>query len=124
MPDANDILATVQGYFDALYDGDVAKFRAVFHPQAQLFSAEAGARDALDFDAYMKRVENRPSPKSRQDPRFDRILSFTISSLTTAHVRIKDALLPNRFVDDLLLVKFDSGWRIVCKVWAYDTAKE
>ncbi|WP_204301731.1 nuclear transport factor 2 family protein [Klebsiella aerogenes] len=30
--------------------------------------------------------------------------------------------MPNRFVDELLLVKFAGGWKIVSKAWAYDTA--
>ena len=49
--DRTQILATVQGYFDALYFGSVDGFRAVFHPQAQLFSSEAGVTTALDLDS-------------------------------------------------------------------------
>ncbi|PZW50478.1 putative lumazine-binding protein [Humitalea rosea] len=114
------VLATVQGYFDALYDGSVEGFRAVFHPQAQLFTSEGGATDAVDLDSYMIRVSGRPAPASRNDPRIDEVLSVAIASPSTAHVRVRDALAPNRFVDDLLLVKFADGWKIVCKAWAFD----
>lgn len=120
MDDQQQIRATVQGYFDALYEGSVETFRKVFHPQAQLFSAEGGSSDALDLDSYMNRVANRAAPASRNDPRHDEIVSVTIASPSTAHVRVRDALLPNRFVDELLLVKFADGWKIVCKAWAYD----
>lgn len=34
----------VQTYLDGLYFGDVEKFRSVFHPQAQLYSATEGRR--------------------------------------------------------------------------------
>lgn len=121
MDEMNAVLKTVQGYFDALYLGSADGFRAVFHPQAQLFSSEGGNTAALGMDAYMERVAGRPAPASRNDPRFDEVVSATLTSPTTAHVRVRDALLPNRFVDDLLLVKFADGWKIVSKAWAYDT---
>jgi hypothetical protein len=113
------ILATVHGYFDALYDGSVDGFRAVFHPEAQLFTAEGGNEAALGMEDYMTRVAGRASPASRHDPRFDEVVGVTQTSATTAHVRVQDALLPNHFVDDLLLVKFGGTWKIVCKTWAY-----
>lgn len=124
MTDLEQVLATVQGYFDALYDGSVEGFRAVFHPQAQLFTAEGGNTAALDFESYMQRVAGRAAPASRNDPRYDAVVSATIASPTTAHVRVRDALLPNRFVDELLLVKFPNGWKIVSKVYAYDSAAQ
>lgn len=120
MDEMKAVLATVQGYFDALYFGSVEGFRAVFHPQAQLFSSEGGNTAALGMDAYMERVAGRPAPAARNDPRHDAVVSATLTSPSTAHVRVRDALLPNRFVDDLLLVKFPDGWKIVCKAWAYD----
>ncbi|MBR0679892.1 nuclear transport factor 2 family protein [Roseomonas eburnea] len=120
--DRDAILATVHGYFDALYEGSVARFREVFHPQAQLFSAEGGVTEALGFEAYMARVAGRPAPASRGDTRHDEVVSLTQPSPTTAHVRVRDALLPNRFVDELLLVRYPQGWRIVSKAWAYDPA--
>ncbi|MBE9606344.1 nuclear transport factor 2 family protein [Acetobacteraceae bacterium H6797] len=116
------VLATVQGYFDALYEGSVEGFRKVFHPQAQLFTSELGTIAALDFDSYMARVADRPAPKASNDPRFDEVVSVTIASPSTAHVRVRDALKPNRYVDELLLVKYPDGWKIVCKAWAFNNA--
>jgi hypothetical protein len=124
MTELEQVLATVQGYFDALYHGSVEGFRAVFHPQAQLFTAEGGNTAALDFESYMQRVAGRVAPASRNDPRHDEVVSATIASPTTAHVRVRDALAPKRFVDELLLVKFPDGWTIVCKSWAYDSAAQ
>lgn len=120
MNEIEAILATVQGYFDALYFGSVEGFRKAFHPQAQLFSSEGGTTAALGMDAYMERVAGRPAPASRNDARHDEVVAVTLTSPSTAHVRVRDALLPNRFVDDLLLVKYADGWKIVCKAWAYD----
>lgn len=122
MTEREQVLAVVQGYFDALYNGSVEGFRAIFHPQAQLFTAEGGNEAALDFESYMQRVAGRVAPASRNDQRFDEVVSATIASPTTAHVRVKDALAPNHFVDELLLVKFADGWKIVCKAYAYNNA--
>ena len=116
------VLATVQGYFDALYDGSVEGFRKVFHPQAQLFTSELDTTAALDMDTYMARVAGRAAPKASNDPRFDEVVSVTIASPSTAHVRVRDALKPNRYVDELLLVKYPDGWKIVCKAWAFNNA--
>lgn len=121
MDDAKAIRATVQRYFDALYHGSVEGFRAAFHPQAQLFSSENGNTAALDLESYMVRVKGRPAPASRQDLRYDEIVSMNVASSSTAHVRVRDALLPNHFIDELLLVKFPDGWKIVCKAWAFDS---
>ncbi|MFG1212038.1 nuclear transport factor 2 family protein [Xanthobacter flavus] len=120
MNEIEDILAVVQGYFDALYFGSVEGFRKTFHPQAQLFSSEGGNTPALGMDAYMERVAERAAPASRNDPRHDEVVAVTLTNHSTAHVRVHDALLPNLFVDDLLLVKYADGWKIVCNAWAYD----
>lgn len=120
MSEVETILATVQGYFDALYEGDVEKFRRVFHAGAQLFTAEDGATEALDLDSYMTRVRNRASPASRGDARLDEVIGVTLASPTTAHVRVRTALGSKRFQDELLLVRYADGWRIACKAWAYD----
>lgn len=121
MSDEAAVRAVVQAYFDALYEGSVAGFRAAFHPQAQLFSAENGVTEALGFEAYMARVAGRAAPASRGDARHDEVVALTLASASTAHVRVRDALLPHRFVDELLLVKYPDGWKIVSKVWAYET---
>ena len=40
--DRSSIEAVVQGYFDALYEGDADKLGAVFHPTADLRWVENG----------------------------------------------------------------------------------
>ncbi|MBB6488905.1 nuclear transport factor 2 family protein [Rhizobium lusitanum] len=115
-----NVRAAVQAYLDALYFGDVEGFRAVFHPQAQLYSATEGKLVNLKLDAYLDLVANRPSPQEKGDIRQDEIISVSIGSPTTAHVRVKDVYLPKKFVDDLTLVQIDGKWQIVSKVWHFD----
>lgn len=111
----------VQTYLDALFLGDVEGFRSVFHPRAQLYSATEGKLVNLDVDAYLGLVANRPSPQQKGDIRQDEIVSISIGSPTTAHVRLKDVYLPKRFLDDLTFVLIDGDWRIVSKVWHFET---
>lgn len=109
----------VQTYLDGLFFGDIEKFRSVFHPRAQLYSATEGRLVNLDLDAYLDLVANRPSPEKKGDIRQDEIISISIGSPTTAHVRLKDVYLPKRFTDDLTFVLIEGDWRIVSKVWHF-----
>ncbi len=123
MPDntvAENVRTAVQSYLDALYFGDVEGFRAVFHPQAQLYSATDGKLVNLNVDAYLDLVANRPSPQEKGDERHDEILSLSVASPTTAHARVKDVYLPKRYIDDLTFVLVDGKWQIVSKVWHFD----
>ena len=107
----------VQDYFDALYDGDVTKFREVFHPACRLFTLSEGKLLTLDYEPYMARVAGRASSASRGDARDDEIVLLTVASPTTAFVRVRDCYLPMHFVTDLSLLKVDGRWRIVSKLW-------
>ncbi len=118
---ADNLHRAVQTYLDALFFGDVEAFRSVFHPLARLYSATEGKLVNLDVDAYLELVANRPSPEQKGDIRQDEIVSISIGSPTTAHVRLRDVYLPKRFLDDLTFVLIDGDWRIVSKVWHFET---
>ncbi len=122
MHEQEALSAVVGRYLDALYDGDIAAFREVLHPEARLFSATEGILVALDREQYLEIVAGRPSPAARRDPRHDEILSVTLGSPTTAHARVKNAYLPKCFTDELTLVRLDGAWRVVAKVWHFDIA--
>ena len=114
------LLEAVQTYFDALYEGDVEKFRAVMHPKVRLYCPTPDPPLEMDLDAYLKLVGGRPSPASRNDPRHDRVLAAVVASPTTAHARVQDAYLPRLFTDDLTFIRGPQGWEIISKVWHYD----
>lgn len=119
--DAVDLLVgSARLYFDALYFGDVDRFRQVMHPLARLFSPTHEDVRALDLDQYCSLVAGRPSPYSRQDPRYDAILSLSVASPMTAHMRVRDAYLPRIFTDDLTFIRTAAGWQIAAKVWYYE----
>lgn len=116
-----EILQVLQHYFDALYDGDIELITRIFHPSARLFSAAEPSFLVMDIPEYVERVRARPSPASRGELRADEIVSLTIASPTTAHARVRELLLPKHFTDELTLVRDEAGWRIVSKVWHFET---
>lgn len=119
-PVRENVLSAAQSYLDAMYFGDVEGFRSVFHPQAQLYCATEGKFVNLNVEAYLDMVANRPSPEKKGDRRQDEIVSISVGSATTAHVRVKDVYLPKKFTDDLTFVLLDGKWQIVSKVWHFE----
>jgi hypothetical protein len=115
-----DIIQLLGKYFDALYNGDADLFAEIFHPKAMLYSAGEPGFLIMDIPNYLERVRNRPSPRSRGDRRADEIVSITIASPTTAHVRVRELLLPKQFIDELTLVCDNRRWLIVSKVWHFE----
>lgn len=118
--DLRALLDSVQMYFDALYEGDTALFRRVLHPKVRLYCPTPDPALEMDLDAYLELVAGRPSPASRNDPRFDRVLAAAVATPTTAHVRVQDAYLPRLFTDDLTFIRDIEGWRVISKIWHYE----
>jgi len=114
------LLEVLHDYFDGLYDGDVDKLTGVFHERVRLFCPTDSELLEMDLPTYLEAVKNRPSPASRQDERFDRVLEVSVPTPTTAHARVQCAYLPKRFTDDLTFVRTPAGWKIIAKVWHYE----
>ena len=94
--DRTAIEAVVQTYLDGLYEGNVEKLAAAFHPTSSLTYEENGELTPLPRDQWLEAVRNRPSPRSRGLSRHDRILQIDQSSTTTAFVKLECAI-PTRF---------------------------
>ena len=62
------IEAVVQTYLDGLYEGDVEKLAAAFHPTSSLTYEENGSLTPLPRDQWLEAVRSRPSPQSRGLP--------------------------------------------------------
>ena len=112
------IEAVVQTYLDGLYEGDVEKLAAAFHPTSSLTYEENGALTPLPRDQWLEAVRNRPSPQSRGLPRHDRILQIDQASPTTAFVKLNCAIPPRFFTDYLSLLKVEGRWQVAQKVFA------
>jgi hypothetical protein len=115
------IEATIQTYFDGLYEGDVDKLGEAFHPFAHLYSVGPdGAAVDLPRADWFAMVRNRPSAASKGDAREDRIVSIDQSGPGTAFVKVQCQLPPRYFTDYLSLVKADGRWQIIAKSFHTD----
>lgn len=123
MDPMNALLDVLVDYFDGLYHGDVDKLSCIYHERARLYCPTDQELLELDLPSYLEVVKNRPSPASRGDERFDRVLALSVPTPTTAHARVECAYLPKRFTDDLTLVRAGSGWKIIAKVWHYQVGE-
>ena len=131
MPDASgkphaasavaEIEAVIQTYFDGLYEGDVAKLGAAFHPVSHLYCEKDGGVADVPREQWFEMVRNRPSAASKGLAREDRILMLDISGPETAFVKVACQLPPRYFTDYLVLNRTREGWKIVSKVYRADT---
>lgn len=112
-------------YFDGLYHSDTQRLRRVFHPRAVY--ATATPEDGpliLGMDDYYALVDRRPSPASLGQPRRDRVLAIDFPAPTMALARLACSIAPRHFVDLLTLIRVDDGWRVISKVFHYETEAE
>ena len=70
---------------------------------------------------WFEMVQSRPSAASRGLQRDDRILLMDISGPETALVKVACQLPPRYFTDYLVLNRTSEGWRIVSKVYRFET---
>ena len=117
--DIQSIETAIQTYFDGLYEGDVAKLGSVFHDVSHLYSlGPDGAVQDLPRTQWLDAVKTRPSSKSKNLARADRIVSIDMSGPETAFVKVDCQIPPRYFTDYLTLLKLkDGNWRIVSKTF-------
>jgi hypothetical protein len=130
MPDASgrpapagavaEIEAVIRTYFDGLYEGDVEKLGAAFHPVSHLYSERDGEVVDVPRERWFETVRNRPSPAASSLARDDRILMLDISGPETAFVKVACQIPPRYFTDYLVLNRTGAGWKIVSKVFRAD----
>jgi hypothetical protein len=113
--------AVLQTYFDGLHEGDTAKLAACFHPCSHLYWEKDGQVQDLPREEWFAMVRGRGSPKAQGLARHDRILSIDFSGPETAFAKVNCQIPPRYFTDYLVLLKTAEGWRIVSKVYRFDT---
>jgi hypothetical protein len=121
MTDSHEIKAiegVIQSYLDGLYESDADKIASVFHPTSALASVgNDGALVVTPRDQWLDRVRARPSPKQQGLTRHDNVLTIDLIGPTMAYVRLKCAIPPRFFTDQLSLLKIDGRWQIAQKVF-------
>ena len=115
--DRSAIEAVVQTYLDGLYEGDVDKLAVAFHATSALAQMHEGKLQITPRDVWFEGVRSRPSPKSKGLARHDEIVSIDIAGPTMAFVKLRCAIPPRFFTDQLSLLKIDGRWQVAQKVF-------
>ena len=118
--DRSTVEAVVSQYFDGLYEGDIDKLGAIFHPSADLRSLDKGELQVLPVPKWLERVKQRPSAKAEGKPREDFVVTIDRSDDSTAFIKVRCQLPPRYFTDYLVAMKLKDGWQIVSKSYRYD----
>jgi hypothetical protein len=119
--DRSTVEAVIQHYFDGLYESDVDKLGAIFHPSADLRWQEKGQLQVLTVPDWLGRVRKRPSAKAEGQARDDFIVTIDRSDEATAFIKVRCQLPPRYFTDYLVAMKLEGGWQIVSKAYRLDT---
>ncbi|WP_374378265.1 nuclear transport factor 2 family protein [Dongia sp.] len=115
-----EVVASLETYFDGLYHSDTKRLGQVFHPQAIYACATEGTLTYHSMATYFPVVDARPAPASRNEKRADRIVSITFAGPVTAVAIVNCAIGPKYFTDILTFVKLDGRWQIMSKVFHFD----
>jgi hypothetical protein len=116
------IEATLQTYFDGLYEGDTAKLAEAFHPFAHLYTVGPdGVATDLPLGDWLAAVATRPAPAASGLERGDRIVTVDQSGPTTAFAKVHCQIPPRYFTDYLSLVLEGGRWRVIAKSYTTET---
>ncbi len=115
--DIRAIEKTVQTYFDGLYEGDADKVASVFHAVSHLYVANGSEVTDLPREQWLKMVRERPSAKSQNLERRDRIVSIDFNGPNAAFAKVECQLPPRYFTDYLTLLKIEGRWQVIAKAY-------
>lgn len=104
-------------YFDALYHCDTKLLDEVFHPASTLFDVDKEEVFVDPIANFRADVGSRSSPASIKQPRQQEIIMIDWLSANAVTVKVRLRSMQNIFVDHLCLVKAQTQWQIVSKVW-------
>ena len=115
--DRVQIEATIQTYFECMFEASAEKTHAAFHPNAKITGFTPDGLVELSVEQFANMVANNsPSPKDNGDAAFLEVLSVDIAG-DTAVARVRDDYLAARYLDTLSFLKSDNQWRIYNKLF-------
>lgn len=118
MKEASAVRAVVDLYFDALFESDVDKLHAAFHPSAKISGYSAnGAFNERDVDTFAEFVgSQQPSAREQGAPRVLEVLSLEVAG-RTAMALVRDDYLGLSYLDTLSFVEVNGRWSIYNKLF-------
>ena len=113
----SQIKATIQTYFDCMYESSADKARDAFHSNAKITGFMGGNLLEMSVTDFANFVAGQvPSPKDKEETLLCEILSIEIAG-DTAVARVRDEYMGNTFLDTLSLIKVDETWAIYNKLF-------
>ncbi|MBW4469586.1 MAG: nuclear transport factor 2 family protein [Stenomitos rutilans HA7619-LM2] len=107
----NDVLKPIQTFVDAVLSGNSELMREAFHSEAALKFVEAGSYAETGINDYIEFMK-------KQGPLPLAIENLTVDQFETgAAVKVEFVLPEVKFIDFFQLLKLDSGWKIVNKIY-------
>ena len=117
MSDDAQIRATIQTYFDCMYESSAAKTHAAFHANARITGYLPDGLHEMTVGNFADFVAGQtPSAKYKGEPARLEVLSLEIAG-NTAVARVRDDYLGMTFLDTLSFLKTDGHWRIYNKLF-------
>jgi putative lumazine-binding protein len=109
------LLATVEEYFEMMFDSDMNRFDRVFAATAQLHGLRDGSLRVLPAAEYRKLLASNPSPKSKNAPRHQEILFVDFASSSQALVKVRVRIDTISYVDYLSFHLISGSWLVTAK---------
>ena len=117
MIDIAALSASLDRYFDLMYDGDVADFDRVFASTAQLHGFRDSEMSCWSAAQYKEVLAGRTSPKDQGAPREHEVLLMDFTSPPQALAKVRVRINDNVFVDYLCYHKINDTWLVASKAY-------
>lgn len=112
------IQKVIDDYFHGIFEGDIQKLKAVFHPSTVLFGDIKGQPYLKNLDDYLDGVKNRKSPQDLGEAFRMKTLSVEVIG-NNAIVKLHSPMLGYNYYDFLTLSKIEGKWLIVNKLFTH-----
>ena len=117
--DLSEVNALMTRYVDGLYHCDTSVLRKVFHKQLSYINANPGQHEFLGLEAYLKRIEERVSPASRNEARDASIEMVKLNGQEMGLVESRAIMWGREYTDLLTIIQTEDGWRVLTKVFTF-----
>lgn len=119
-----EITKLMQAYFEGLHHADSTMLRRVFHPRLAYVCATEGDELYLDLENYMARIDKREPPAKRGETRDEAVLEIAFGNDRLARVNARMRMMGREFLDFLTCVREGDEWRVISKVFTYNSLKD
>jgi Putative lumazine-binding len=116
--DREAITGVMQLYIDGASQGDVAKLREAFHPEAWMFGSVSGQRFDMPIDKMIEILEGQPLDADGSYSSQVRSIE-PVGDAATATVEETGCWGGLSFLDFFALGRIDGSWKIVNKTFAH-----